>query len=126
MLLLSTINPDVEELAPTIDFSIDLTGVEFRIVLRWDDRIEAWFIDLFDANDIQLARSKRLVGNYFLFDNQTDRRFPAGRLALIEQSETGKSAEFEDLGKRMLLQYFEPDEVVEPLSNEVLYTISPA
>lgn len=123
MIIIAAVDPTIETQAPTIDGLISLTDVEFRIVQRWDDRLEAWFIDLYDADDVQLARGKRLVANYYLFDDQLDRRFPAGRLMLLDDAGTGVACGFEDLGDRCQLVYFEPNEVVEPLVNEVLYLI---
>lgn len=123
MIIIAALDPTVETQAPIIDGLISLTDVEFRIVQRWDDRIGAWFIDLYDTDDAQLARGKRLVANYYLFDDQLDRRFPAGRLMLLDDAQTGASCGFEDLGDRCQLVYFEPDEVVAPLVNEVPYVI---
>lgn len=123
MIIIAAVDPTIETQAPTIDGLISLTDVEFRIVQRWDDRLEAWFIDLYDADDVQLARGKRLVANYYLFDDQLDRRFPVGRLMLLDASQSGVFCGFEDLGDRCQLVYFEPDEVVAPLVNEVPYLI---
>ncbi len=104
---------DQPENDPILEVTTELSEITFTILLRWDDRLEAWYLDLFDADATAIVVGTRLTTNYLLFNDLRDSRLPPGRLALINPNSNDPCG-FEDLGPTCFLVYFEPGEFTEP------------
>lgn len=104
---------DQTENDPILEVTTELSEVTYTLILRWDDRIEAWYLDLFDADGLPIARGTRLTSNYLLYNDLRDSRLPPGRIALINPN-SNEPCGFDDLGPKCFLVYFEPGEFTEP------------
>lgn len=59
-----------------------LDGVSYRLDFAWNGRTSRWYLDLFDADDAPIARSRPLVSGYPLLASVTIETRPAGELYL--------------------------------------------
>jgi len=101
--------PDTQE--PVWDYTIDLTGVIFRIVLTYRERQDGWYLDLYDADDVLLLAGKRLSVDWLILRSHIGAGMPAGHLMLYDTSGAGANCGYEDLGSSHLLYYFEPEDI---------------
>jgi hypothetical protein len=103
-----------EEDGTRLEVVTELTGVGFTIELRWFDRLQGWYLYLFDAADAPLVVAQRMAVNTYALLDLVDERLPVGKLALVDETESGTECDFENLGQDCQLVYSEPDEVVDP------------
>ncbi len=115
---------DQEEQSPVWDYTIDLGDREFRITLRYNERLDSWYLDLYDADGNALILGKRLVSENVLIqaftpliqnpiwtdpatyqgggdDSEQQRRI----LAVLDLEDTGREPQYEDLGRSHKLYY---------------------
>lgn len=55
----------VSDTLKNYEFEISLDGVSFRLRLKFNSRSQAWFMDLFDADEVRLRSGIRLVSDWF-------------------------------------------------------------
>lgn len=103
--------PIVQESA-WFSFATELDGAGFTFTWRWNDRAAAWFFDLADSDGGVIATGVKLVVNLpLLVPFHANARCPAGELIAIDTTGQGLDAEFEDLGRRVVVLYASEDEV---------------
>jgi len=131
---------DQEDQNPVWDYTVDLGDREFRIVLRYNSRMAAWYFDLYTAEDEPLIRGKRLVVQDWsqiwkpltqdprwtiqtLPDQGVEFEDSAGRrlLILMDVDATEQEPEYEALGRSHLIWYAtQADLLVHLVINEAL------
>ena len=98
--------------SPHFDSSVDLSGREYRLEFEWSVRESSWYVQLYTDTDDHLYSAKLVVG-VPLGHRSVDPRMPSGYLLATDTTgrdiepawdETTKRG---DLGKRVILQYFE-------------------
>ena len=93
---------------PESEVSVKLEGVVYTFRLRWNVRSGAWFLDLRDANDEVLFAGRKLVVDWVLSGwRDTDPRLPPGRLLAYDTSGQQTDPTLDDLGTRVVLEYWE-------------------
>jgi hypothetical protein len=90
---------------PHQEFAVVLDGVEYILEIRWNDRDEAWFANLYDAERDVICYGIVLVIEYPILRRVNDPRRPAGELLLIDEENTQREAGLDDLGARVKLVY---------------------
>lgn len=98
------------EQEPTHDYTVDLSGVTYRLEIQWFERLVRWYISLYDASDVLLISNKRMSIDYPLFWRNTGRKPAGGYLFLVDVEETGAECGFEELGNRCKLVWVTLDE----------------
>lgn len=101
------------EQQPVYDYNVTLTDVEFRIVLTYRERGDRWYMTIYDADGVALLSSKKLSVNTPLLEDYEIDGLPAGEFGLWDSSGAEAECGFDDLGKRCLLIYFDPDDIPE-------------
>lgn len=96
----------VDANAPHYEIEVELDGAAFRLAFRWNDRAEAWLLDVSDVDGVALLTSRRVVVDLPLLARFRDPRLPAGELIAVDTASTGADPSFEDLGERVVLLYF--------------------
>ena len=103
--------------SPHFDLSIDLSGREYRLEFLWSVRESSWYIRIYTDTDDHLHSAKLVVnvpiGHRSVDPRSVDPRMPAGTLMATDT--TGRdleptwdeSTQRGDLGRRVVLQYFE-------------------
>lgn len=85
---------------PGYDYTIDLEGLTYRIVLTYRDRTASWYLDVYDSADVLLVSGKRLSIDYRLLWRHVGRKPADGILACLDTSDQFAEAGFDDLGNR--------------------------
>ena len=111
----------------TIDLSYDsdeddftqtneLDGVRFLLRFTWNDRDEAWRLSAYQPDGTPLALSRKIVLGASLFEGLSDERLPLGLLIAADTSLANVEAGHDDLGQRVVLFYFDAEEVAATLA----------
>lgn len=87
---------------------VTLEGVEYVVVLRWSQREERWYLDLFAANGAPLALGLRLALEEPHFRTIRQRPgLPPGELTMFDQRETRAYPTLDELGDVVQLIYID-------------------
>lgn len=92
-------------------FACDLEGVEYRFLVRWNDRDSGWYMDLSAADGTLLLAGKKLVLGLPLLFRHRLVDGPPGELMAMDTTNSGVEAGLEDLGTRVQLYYLTSDEI---------------
>ncbi|MCK6585962.1 MAG: hypothetical protein L6Q76_00095 [Polyangiaceae bacterium] len=76
-----------------------LDGRDYLLTLRWNQREEAWYLDLADADDVLIRAGMKLVMGQPLLRGVLDARRPPGELLVLDME--GTSDAVADLGPRI-------------------------
>jgi len=104
---------DVEQV-PEYDYTIQLGDDTFRVVLRYAERTDRWYLYLYDAADEPLLLGKRLSIDTPLLETYQIPGLPPGDIAIWDTSDSGVECGYEDLGRRCHLVYLEPADLADP------------
>ncbi len=104
---------------PTFDdedyeYQIRLDGVYLTLTFRWNDRTEAWYLDIATEDGEPIASGRKIVIGASLFQRgvrDSDDRLPLGRLWAKDTSGAGVRPGRNDLGTRVKLYYDEQPSV---------------
>ena len=103
---MSIVKVPVNQEAAIFQFSIELDGLTYGMLFRWNERSGQWALDLLDGEGNALVTGIRCVINVPLLANYHGRDgVPAGELLFVDTSGQDVDADFEDLGRRVLLYY---------------------
>jgi hypothetical protein len=93
------------------DLQVTLEDVTYTIEFRWNVRLESWFMNILDAEGVNLIRAGlRLVVGWPL-NAYTAVRNPPGAFVLVDTTGAEEEAGLEDLGDRHQLFYFTSTEL---------------
>ncbi len=94
---------------PHFDLRVDLSGVEYLIALKYNQREGFWYLDLAtEDGEVLIASSKVVVGSPLIYALSDERRPPGDLIALDTEDADGDPVTVADLGGRVLLVYQEP------------------
>lgn len=82
-----------------------LNGVTYTIRIHWNEREEAFYMELGDIEGNPIVASRKLVANWGLLFRVTDERKPVGDIFCVDQTGQGVDPGLDDLGERVLLIY---------------------
>jgi hypothetical protein len=92
-------------------FSTTLDGTEYLFDVRWNGRDGAWYFDLLDADEDMIRAGNKVTLGSSPGVRSSDSRFPAGAFLTLDASGAGVEATYEDIGTRVLLLYYSPEEL---------------
>lgn len=93
------------------DIQVVLDDVTYTLEFRWNHRLEAWFLNILDAQGVGVVRAGlRLVVNSPLNPYGAERT-PPGVLVLVDTTGSNDEAGLNDLGDRHQLLYFDEAEL---------------
>jgi hypothetical protein len=88
-----------------------LDGVFFGFRVYWNEREAAWYFDLLDSSNNPITLGRKIVAKYPLLHRCIDERRPAGELYVIDLSNTGIDPGLNELDKRIVIVYYDADEM---------------
>ncbi len=91
------------------EFTLD--GEGFRILARYNIRIDSWMINLYQSDGTAIATGRRVTVGNFLFPWLTGRNRPAGQLMALDTSDEDSDPGRNDLGERVIIVYLDADEM---------------
>lgn len=96
---------------PHYRFSTELSGIPFVVEVRWNQREEAWYMTVLDANESPVLSGVKLVLGALLGARSADPRKPPGAFVVADLSGTGRDATLDDLGTRVVVSFFSNEEL---------------
>lgn len=108
--------PVLLPLEPSIGHYRRSTTLSSRLVIydvRWNGRDEAWYLSLYDQDEEPIALGLRIVLGVPLARRSTNQSRLPGMLIAEDLSGEAREAGFDDLGIRVVVFYFEIDELEE-------------
>lgn len=99
---------------PNQRFRTSLAGTEYLVSLRWNARVNTWFMHLHDDQEDPIWLSMAVVLGVPIGSRCIDERWP-GMLRAVDLSGTGRDAGLDDLGVRVMIEFYTEEEVAEIL-----------
>lgn len=88
-----------------------LNGEPYIFDVRWNARDAAWYFDLYDQDEVAIVLGVKIALGAGLGVRVKDDRYPAGAIVAIDVTGSGTDATFDDIGKRILVVHFTPEEI---------------
>jgi hypothetical protein len=82
-----------------------LDGVQYVIDVRWNGRLESWFLDLRAEDESPIALGLRVTLGALIGGRVADARFPRGVLIASDRSGAGRDPALDDLGERVVVNF---------------------
>ncbi len=95
----------IKPVGALFSFTIELEGVTYALTFRWNDRDEAWFMDIGDGAGADIITGIRVVIRQGLLGRAASSLLPPGEIMAFDTSDTNVEATFEDFGLRVQLVY---------------------
>lgn len=97
---------------PRFSERVSLDGTTFLLRFRWNTRLSAWFMDVFDDAELPIVYARRIVIDWPLL-RQTRYRDdgPAGEVLAYDTTNRDVRPLLDDLGVRVLLGYLDAESV---------------
>ncbi len=89
------------------EFTLD--GEPYRLLTRYNKRIDSWFASLYDGQGNPLALGRRITVGNFLFPWLVGRDRPAGQLLAIDTEDRDSDPGHDDLGNRVVIVYIDAE-----------------
>lgn len=97
---------------PSQIFTVNLDQVAYRMKVRWNDRVTAWYIDLYDISGQAIFLSHRLLYNRVILSKyRANALCPQGELILYDTTTSLDRPSFETLSTTDQLYYLTASEV---------------
>ncbi len=99
---------------PFYETEVTLDGVIFRLEFKFNDRDQAWYLNIKDVNDNQLRSGIRVVSDWALLRLwQEVQTKPAGEMVPVAQGGIARPALIDELGEDVILTYLDEAELEE-------------
>jgi hypothetical protein len=109
MILEIPLRPDLAH----YDFSYTLDEVTYLFEFRWNSREEAWYFDLRLEDETDVLNGVKVVLGYPMGIRSRNANRPPGQLVAFDTSGRNEEAGLEDLGSRVIILYYDLEEVNE-------------
>lgn len=88
-----------------------LDGKRYLLTFKYNQRQDAWYLDIADVTGEPIASSRRLVADWVMMPRVVDERRPGGRIYTVDTSGGGVDPGLLELGERVLVMYLDAEEV---------------
>jgi len=98
---------------PSFKEELTLDNIPYVLKFDWVSRGAFWLLSVYDREQNAILEGKKLVLNYEMFSQFTDRRLPPGRLYVVDSTYTNFEplAQFDFLNERAYITYVDEAEV---------------
>lgn len=96
---------------PSYRVGTTLNGRQVLIDARWNGRDAAWYLDMLTEAEEPIVMGMKVVLGVLLGGRTTNTEFPVGVLMASDLSGTGREATLDDLGTRVLVYFYTPEEL---------------
>lgn len=93
------------------EFQLD--AETFKVVTRYNRRIDSWMLSLYDFEGNPVATGRRITVGNFLFPWLVTSARPGGQFIALDTQDEDADPGHDDLGTRVVLFYFDVDEIQE-------------
>lgn len=105
-----TILPFIPSVA-AYEFSVEIDGVSYTFVVRWNSRAAAWYFDVLEGIT-PVARGLKIVLGTYLGRGITHDLFRLGAIVAVDTAQEGRDATFDDLGTRVEVRHLPMHELI--------------
>ncbi len=98
---------------PHYEAGLTIGTVQYRLVVRWNGRVECFFMDLLDVDGNPIRMGMAMVLGTFIGRQCAHADWPGGAFFLVDSSGTGTDAGIDDLGARVLMYHVTDEELEE-------------
>jgi len=112
---MAVIIPIFSSASPRFDMTIELDNVSYHLFFSWNDREEAWYMDIKDNQDILIQSGIKLsIGYQLITQYKANPLLPLGDFFVIDTSpnEVEAGISYEGLGSRYQLIYYTYEEIL--------------
>ncbi|KKN04670.1 hypothetical protein LCGC14_1095030 [marine sediment metagenome] len=88
-------------------FQVELESVVFTFVFEFNEREDAWYFDLLQANGTSIRRSFKVTTGFPWLRQVASRPRPNGDLIALDSTQQGLEADFDTLGNLVQFLYEE-------------------
>jgi len=88
-----------------------LDGVQYLFSIRWNGREGVWHMDILTEDAAVILSGVAIVLGMAIAWRSVDARRPPGVFTVRDLSRQGLDAGFDDLGERVVVQYWSPSEL---------------
>lgn len=88
-----------------------LNSTPVLLDVRWNARDAAWYLDMLTEDEDPIAIGCKIVLGVLLGGRSTNPAFPVGVLMAADLSGEGREATLDDLGTRVLVYFYTPEEI---------------
>lgn len=106
-----TILPFIPSVA-AYEFSVEIDGVAYTFVVRWNSRAAAWYFDVLEADGTPIARGLKVVLGCYIGGGRTHDLFRLGAIVAVDTAQEGRDATFDDLGTRVEVRHLPMHELI--------------
>jgi hypothetical protein len=98
--------------SPFYVFEVILDNVSFRLQFKFNQRDQAWYMDVLDSADNQLRSGLRVVSDWTLLRlwQEIEKR-PVGEIIATAQGDIARPALIDELGDEVILTYLDEAEI---------------
>lgn len=96
---------------PYYDVVVDLDGVEFKLQFRFIDRDDAWYLTIFDINDVLLRAGIKIVLQWPILRLWQEATRPEGEVLTLNQGNITQPPTLNQLGADVVLTYLDAAEI---------------
>lgn len=108
--------PSILPFTPGIPFyrmSVTLGEEDYVFDVRWNERDNGWYFDLFTVNEVAIIHGVKVVlGTLLGGVNPDENRLPGGLIA-ADLEDTGLDPGFDDLGYRVQVYFYTLQEILD-------------
>ncbi len=101
----------IDSAFPSYRLSTAIDGVQYIVDVRWNERDEAWYLDLLSSDGDPIKHGMKIALGTKLGRRCVDPRFPTGAIIARDLTGNGNDAGRYDLGTRVQLRYYSADEI---------------
>lgn len=98
------------------DFTTTLGDVQFGFEVRWNSRDEAWYLDMYDADGVEMVMGMKIVLGTYLGRRSVHPWFAENVLAVIDTTLEERDAGFDDLGTRIQVRHWPVADLIQELT----------
>lgn len=96
---------------PNYRVGTTLNGTNVVLDIRWNARDGAWYMDILTEDEVAIAYGVKIVLGTLLGGRVVSALFPRGYMMASDLTGAGSDAGLDELGERIQVLFFEPDEV---------------
>lgn len=98
-------------LFPNYVVEVDLDGVFFKLAFKFNERDDAWFLDILDPADTPLRNGLKIVNEWDILRLWQEATRPDGTMITVNEGDIVDPPTLNQLGAEVILTYLDASEI---------------
>lgn len=94
------------------EFNTTINEVTYAFSMRWNARDSAWYMDILEVDQTPVVYGVKIVLGTYLGRTTNHPLFRSGVMTVTDTTGVGREAGFDDIGSRVVVQWYSNAEVV--------------